>query len=81
MKIKKAKIYISDLDNYNYFNNRLPTRRWGFCYIERSVLDAKFSEEYHCYVGKILCQNAEGGSLVVFADGDINDSKIEWTIF
>lgn len=33
----KAKIYCTQRDNDRYFNQKLPTFRNGFCYIERKV--------------------------------------------
>ena len=34
----KAKIHITFQDNHKYFWGKLPTRRWGFCEIARTVV-------------------------------------------
>ena len=34
----KAKIHITFQDNHKYFCGKLPTRRWGFCEIARTVV-------------------------------------------
>jgi hypothetical protein len=34
----KAKIHVTWRDNHKYFNGKLPTRRWGFCEIARTVI-------------------------------------------
>jgi len=34
----KAKIHITFQDNYKYFWGKLPTKRWGFCEIARTVV-------------------------------------------
>lgn len=37
MKLMRSKIYITQRDNDRFFNQKLPTYRNGFCYIERNV--------------------------------------------
>jgi len=41
MKSTQQKIYISQIDNDNYFEQKLPTWRDGFCYISRTVYNIR----------------------------------------
>ena len=34
----KAKIHVTFQDNHKYFRGKLPTKRWGFCEIARTVV-------------------------------------------
>ena len=33
----KVKLFVTGSDNYKYFKNTLPTRRWDYCEIVRNV--------------------------------------------
>lgn len=65
----KAKIYITQCSNDNYFAQKLPTFRNGFCYIERKVTfiadpDGVYDEGEYGYI------NVKGEKIIVIASGN-----------
>ena len=73
----KGKIYVTQFDNDDYFNQKLPTWRNNFTIITRSIVDIH-TDEFGGIVGVI---KVKGRKLVVA--GGVNfhtDRNHEWTI-
>jgi len=63
----RAKIYITQVDNDNFFNQKLPTWRNGFCYIERNLTVIDDPHGYMKY-GEYGTIKANGKLLIVSGD-------------
>lgn len=50
----KEKVRISQTENDRFFNQKLPTFRWGFCVIERAVTgQTEDPENEGCIIGQM----------------------------